>query len=252
MEKIKFDWQQTKSTGTVEPLISHFKISFYIILLLILVSCVKTIEGVENINDHINLKYNLTIDNQNDEINFEFGIWMFKDKKADKNYISNWLNTKFNHLNVLEPINVLWLDFSAKNEKEAIDNVVEFLKLNKFSIRRYSSTGYFGLFENNKWIPQYPETWSDKLDPRTINNHGRVFLAHQISSKLNKPIFISSGAFSIETETHAFISFNKALKQFNEVKEWSLFADNFKVGNIVQTNNYSTFDHNGVKIFILN
>lgn len=254
MDNEKFDWQQKKHSKSDYSLlgliISYLKKPSYIIFFILLVSCVKI--GVENPNEYIDLKYNLTIPNQNDEVNFDLGIWMFNEKKADKKYISNWLNTRYLNRVLLEPINVLWLDFRAQNKAEAINNIVEFLKLNNFLIRKYSSTGYYGFFENNIWIPQYPETWSDKLDPRTINNHGRVFSAHQIKSKLNNPVFISSAAFSIESETHAFISFDNALKQFNEVNKWRVFKNNFKVGNIIQTKIYSTSDHNGLKIFILN
>lgn len=256
--KIK-SWGLNKNTGKEyyikkKHLLFTFPISpigrtIPFIFIILLISCTKEIK---DLNENIELKHNFKVVTEKDQVNFDLGIWMFKDMIADKNYIANWLNTRHDSKSILEPINIIWIDLKAKDKTEASNNVVQFLKQNGFVNRRYSSTGYSSFFDNIEWIPQYPETWSDKADPRTINNHGRIFLAHKTSSKSNNLVFVSSGAFSIESETHAFISFKNSLKQFNEVSEWRIYKNNLDIGNIIQTTNYSTFDHEGVIVFILN
>lgn len=218
-----------------------------------LFSCSESKITLEKRTPQIKINYNFNLSDKNDQVNFDFSIWMFKNNNnPDKNSIANWLNIAHQSKTILEPINVLWIDFRAKTKSEAINNNIKFLTLNNFLMRSGSSKGYFGFFENKEWIEQYKDTWSDKKDPLTINNHGRTFLAHKVISKSGNTVFISSGAFSIESEKHLFVSFNDALKQFNEVDDWWVYKENMDVGNLVEMNNYSTFDHKGVKVFVLN
>ena len=230
----------------------NLNIVFFITSLIIIVSCSDHDDSWEIKNKTFNLSENIIISNKSNEtINFDFGIWMFNQQKTDINAIANWINIKKNGKIILEPINVLWIDYKANSQVEAIKNITDFLHSNNIMNRNGSSNGYYGLFDNNNWIPQHQETWSNMKTPATINNHGRVFLAHKIMSNLQNPVFISSGAFSIESEKHYLISFNDALEQIKERNEWRIFDKRYKTENIIVTNKYTTFDHNGTKIFIL-
>jgi hypothetical protein len=224
-----------------------------LILFIIILSCSDKNNLFEFKKETISLKENIIVSNNNNEsVDFDFGLWMFNNKEPDADFIANWINVKLEGKRILEPINVLWVDYKAKNKAEAIKNITSFLFSNGFLIRSGSSTGYYAFFDNNNWIHQYEETWSNKKNPNTINNHGRVFLAHEVKSNLNNPVFLSSGAFSIESERHFLISFDTALKQLNEVNEWTIFDNSYKAKNITSNYAYTTFDHKGVKIFILN
>lgn len=222
-----------------------------LVLFLILYSCSENnINIPQQKTPDIPLEYNFKLTDKNTA--FKFGIWMFKHKGHNKNSIANWISVQHLGKDVLEPINVLWLDFKAKSKEESTNNVIKFLELNNFIMRSGSSVGYFSFFEDFEWVPQYKATWSDKLNPNTINNHGRTFLSHQINDNLGKSFFVSSGAFSIEDEKHLFISFKDALNQFKEVEDWSIYLENLDAGNIIKFENYDTFDHEGIKVFILN
>ena len=37
-----------------------------------------------------------------------------------------------------------------------------------------------------------------------------------------------------------------------ETKEWKVFRNRFKAANIIQEHNYTTFDHEGIIVFVLN
>jgi hypothetical protein len=230
----------------------NLNIVFFITSLIIIVSCSAKDDSLEMKNKTFNLSENIIISSKSDEtINFDFGIWMFNRERADVNAIANWINIKKDGKIILEPINILWIDYRANNQVETIKNITDFLHSNNIMNRNGSSTGYYGLFDNNNWIPQHQETWSNMENPLTTNNHGRVFLAHKVMSNLQNPVFISSGAFSIESEKHYLISFNDALEQMKEINEWKIFDNRYKTRNIIVTDNYTTFDHNGIKIFIL-
>jgi len=159
---------------------------------------------------------------------------------------------KKNGKTILEPINIIWVDFRATNKNEAIENITTFLNDNGFLLRNGSSNGYYGLFDSSEWIHQYKETWSDNQNPNTINNHGRIFLSHQLKSNLNNAVFISTGAFSIEDQNHYLISFDDALKKIDKTGQWQIFKNRFISNNIIQNNDYITYDHKGIKVFVLN
>jgi len=226
---------------------------FSAFLIMFIFSCSKKQPYLEYQKKAINLRNNITVfNNRNETISFDFGMWMFNERKLEVDAIANWIGIKQKGKSILEPINIIWVDYKANTKNEARENITTFLNANDFLIRNGSSVGYYGLFENNNWIPQYKETWSDKEDPKTINNHGRIFPAHKITSNLNNPVFVSTGAFSIEDELHYLVSFNDALKKMKETKEWKVFRNRFKAANIIQEHNYTTFDHEGIIVFVLN
>lgn len=229
----------------------NIKKTLHIYLFILLCSCSENNILLEPKTPALKFKYKLTIPKNNSFVSFNFGIWMFKANYINKNAIANWINVEHLGKKVLEPINVVWVDFRAKNKEESTENIISFLTQNNFLMRSGSSIGYSSFFEDYQWVGQYQETWSNKLDPNTINNHGRIFLSHQIKTESNGSFFVSSGAFSVESEKHLFISFKEALQQFNAVKGWSLYKDKLNVGNSIVFDNYSTFDHEGIKVFIL-
>ena len=154
-------------------------------------------------------------------------MWMFSEKQFEVNAIADWIGVKKNGKTILEPINIIWVDFRATNKNEAIENITTFLNDNGFLLRNGSSNGYYGLFDSSEWIHQYKETWSDNQNPNTINNHGRIFLSHQLKSNLNNAVFISTGAFSIEDQNHYLISFDDALKKIDKTGQWQIFKNRF-------------------------
>ncbi|MCL7754033.1 hypothetical protein [Polaribacter sp. Z022] len=228
-----------------------FKKISYTIFILLFVSCSKNKISFEKRTSPLNLDYHFFFNDKEDQLNFSMGIWMFNARNESENSIANWINVEHLGKTILEPINVLWIDFKANNKTEAINNIVNFLTLNNFIMRSGSSIGYHSFFDDFKWISQYQETWSSHENPNTINNHGRIFLGHQVKSSLNQNVYISSGAFSIENEKHLFISFKDALKDFNNVDQWKTYDENLNIGNKVESGNFSTFDHEGLKVFVL-
>ncbi|WP_299012152.1 hypothetical protein [uncultured Polaribacter sp.] len=229
-----------------------FKKNILLVLMFVCISCSKNETLFEEKTENINLAYTIDLKDKKNNILFDFGIWMFKNKEPNQNGIANWLNIPHQNKEILEPINVLWIDLKSKNEEEATNAILFFLKQNGLAERKGSSTGYATFFEDYQWKEQYRETWSDKQDPITVNNHGRIFVAHKTKyQNQDKDFFVSTGAFSIEDEQHLFVSFKEAQEQFKVLENWRLHANALKVGNIINTNNISTFDREGVKVFIL-
>ena len=172
-----------------------FRASFLFVLFLLTTSCSDKTDVFELRQEQVSISENILINRKNkEELNLEVGLWMFNKKTPEINSIANWIGIKQNGKAILEPINIIWLDFIATNKLEAEENIVNFLKTNGFLMRSGSSTGYYGLFENETWITQYMETWSDNANPTTINNHGRIFLAHELKDNTNNTFFVSTGA----------------------------------------------------------
>jgi hypothetical protein len=188
---------------------------------------------------------------QEEKTSVDIGIWMFKTKELNLNSIANWIGVQNEGKFILEPINVVWVDYVSKSKQEAEEKVITFLINNNFLHRSGSSIGYAAVFEQNYWIEQYRETWSDKLNPNTINNHGRVFLGFETKTNEGNRAFVSTGAFSVEDEKHLFLSFDDALKQFNETEIWKIYSEYLSVNNVVKNYWFSTFDHRKIKTFIL-
>lgn len=216
-------------------------------------SCSEDIISLEEKAPDIKLKYSLSIQDKNTINTFNFGIWMFKEQHNHKNAIANWLNIPHSKKEILEPINILWVDFKSKTKKEASEKIASFLALNGLILRNGSSTGYSSFFKDYEWSAQFKETWSDNTNPATINNHGRIFISNNLKNdEEDNFLFVTSGAFSVETEAHLFLSFKDAVNQFNAVDNWRLYNSKLKVGNKINTSEISTFDHEGVKVFVLN
>lgn len=231
------------------------RLVIYLVFICLLWSCSKTEEDIftnivpENIPIFL-LSNSFTIHKNNIEnISLNMGLWMFKEKKYEKKSIANWIDVQHEGKFILEPINVIWVDFKATSKNEAKQKILTYLETNKFIHRSGSSIGYFGYFGSSNWVSQFRETWSDKQNPSTINNHGRIFLNFETTTSNGQKVFITSGAFSIENEKHLFVSFDKALDAFNNTQTWQLYSENLNVHQILNDYTYTTFDHKRVKIF---
>ena len=124
---------------------------------------------------------------------------------------------------ILEPINVMWIDYTAENHEEARGNVQDYLEQADFELEAPGSSlfpnhsyGYWGWYDGGMvtdMVRQWPatSTWVDALQP-TENNHGRVFATVNVGTEEN-PAFYTLGAFSRESsrdEGHKFLSFDAA------------------------------------------
>lgn len=221
--------------------------------------------NIENPNS-LNLMYNLNYTNSQDlECNTEFCIWMLKE-----NEIANWMDNAYeNELTIYEPINVIWLDYRAKTEEEAIENVFVFMVNNFFFQEGINSLGiplhtygYTALYDINTIINQFPleAAWVDAQHP-SENNHGRVFPSFKVNTNKNSSVFVTLGAFSRESEWnmltqkgHDLVSFNQARDALSENGDWKTEKLNLNIGNQYKAElekDYCTLDHNGTKMFTL-
>ncbi len=160
------------------------------------------------------------------------GIWMFKSpnagilpttrtkpKKLEATAIADWLDTEGppepGDLYILEPINVIWIDYTATDKAEARQNVKAYLshpdRITKFFeegglLHSYGYWGWYADFDGNNgdFEPQWPakDAWVDQKHPAG-NNHGRVFASVNVGTQ-KEPVFYTLGAFSRETEYFSF------------------------------------------------
>lgn len=214
--------------------------------------------NVENPNN-LNLMYNLDYTNSQDiQCNTNFCIWMLKENK-----IANWMGKAYEReLTVFEPINIIWVDYRAKNEEEAANNVSTFLTNNNFfqEAAPFHTDGYYALYDRNTIINQHPinAAWVDAQHP-SENNHGRIFPTYRVNSNKISPVFITLGAFSREGEWygltgHDLISFNQARDALSANGDWEAEALKLNIGNQYKAElekDYCTLDHNGTQIFTL-
>jgi hypothetical protein len=134
---------------------------------------------------------------------------MHSEQRFDRDAIANWLDVPYEGKDLLEPVNVLWLDPAARSEEEARDNVVDFLDDCGFEregdaffglVPRHS-TGYYASYGGGVWKRQYDpdDAWvQGLLGGQFTNNHGRIFPSSSVLSTIGRPVYLTSGAFSRE------------------------------------------------------
>jgi len=203
---------------------------------------------------------------QIDTIDTNIGIWMFDEYKD----IAHWLGRPYKGKSVLEPINVIWIDNVSKNEAQAKLKILEFMLNNEFFIEPYSSVlhshGYQGLYEikgeNSIFKPQFPTNaaWVNRPIPLE-NNHARLFPSQKIITKDNAVAFITLGVFSRENKAtvkkcrHSYNSFNISRDSLTKLDNWKVSPDLLHLGNEYPFNDdvdFTTVEHDGTKVFILN
>ena len=173
---------------------------------------------------------------------------MFKEQTLEFDAIANWFTQP--ELNLLEPINVIWIDYSAANAQEAYKNVSVFLLKKNFKSETGSvevppgsgayfpkhTTGYFGYYDN---------LWPNE------SNHGRIFPSY--NAGIDNPVYYTLGSFSregtaINNPPHPFMSFERAqlaLIRDPIPEEWEYEKIDVNWGNVI-----STDDHSGVAIIV--
>jgi hypothetical protein len=207
------------------------------------------------------------------------GVWMHKAQRLDREAIADWLAVPYEGKRLLEPINVLWIDTVAKNEQDAIDGLVDFLRTCGFrregdvlgQIPRHSS-GYSASYGGNVWRQQYDpdDAWVQAfLGGQLTNNHGRIFPSFALSATGGRSAFLTLGAFSREgpagnpfilgvdcllkrENCHPFRSFDQARNELDcGVREWRVSGP-FDFRNRYPLSlglSFSTADHSGVLVF---
>lgn len=226
-----------------------------IILTLLWHSCSKNdtivTKPINEIRNPYKLPLTFTYLHQQNEFNSQatIGLWMFKN-----DHIANWLGEDDNGKEIYEPINVLWIDYSADTKEEALFNISEFLIANGYKTRRGSSTGYFsyiGVQPSPEFTPQSPtdKTWSDG-NAWQENNHGRLFTASSASGGA----FYSLISLSRETAvTHHFVSFKSARESLKAQKSWQLEQVLTNIANAYppgSNEHFSTKDHDAISVFV--
>lgn len=207
----------------------------------------------------------------------DVGLWMFKRDEKSFNAIADWSGKEyqiFANKRILEPINVLWVDFTSTTKQEATDKVYAFMtESGQFIIETplifnipTHTWGYFAFSSEVNGIeqccdPSHNWTWVDVKHPAE-NNHGRIFPAIQATSSIGDQVFITSGAFSREGayniilnppigQGHDFISFNEARDVINVQGGWKVEAM-IRAGNeysLTELLPYTTVDHDGIRVF---
>jgi len=203
----------------------------------------------------------------------DIGLWMFKQKDLSTDAIADWIGIPYLEKTLLEPINVLWIDFDSTTEQEARDKVSSFLKSkdNDFHTEPFLHTAdYYGFYRDwvsdPQWKGLYPffpvrAAWVDAGWPGE-NNHGRIFPAVRIFTTSGDPAFVTSGAFSRESgvdlidelKGHYFISFNIARNKLRKTDRW-IELPRESVGNVYKWDRFRDFttgDHDGeIRVFAL-
>ncbi|MCX6827700.1 MAG: hypothetical protein NT002_00210 [candidate division Zixibacteria bacterium] len=202
----------------------------------------------------------------------ELGVWMFNQNVIPlrSDAIAHWavpLCDPFGKL--LEPINVIWVDYSARSAEEARDNVQAYLVANHFfqepnsvSGIRHHSFPYYGAYKPNQLELQLPndKTWVDFAWP-SENNHGRIFPAFEAGKDEKFPVYYTLGAFSRESVWdpihllfHCFISFDMAQEALTgNLAGWNYEDIQNNWGNVmkpIQEGYYNTADHEGVAVLV--
>lgn len=230
------------------------KITKLILIILIFISCSKD-EPIPPPSLNYIHTYETKFPSTNEQISFDIGIWMFRNEgnepQLEFDFIADWLD---DDLGLLEPINLMWIDYKSSNRTEAIDKIEDFFIDNQFVQRDNSSIGYWGFIEND-WISQYNDqkdvTFSDVEFAFQENHHGRVFMAKELITPNGQKYFVTTAAFSKETSLHDFISFNESRDIFNAANGWVEKENNLDIGNIFNDENYTTADNSGLRVFTL-
>jgi hypothetical protein len=208
------------------------------------------------------------------------GVWMHRAPVFERGAVADWLGIPYLGKELLEPINVLWVDPLARSEDEARDNVVAFLDRCGFDregnvffgeIPRHSS-GYYASYGTGIWREQYDpdDAWVERRFLRGIvdSNHGRIFPSHAVLSARGQSVYFTSGAFSREgplgtlgsgaeclfarERCHPFRSFNEARDALNcGARGWSVHAPRADFANRYPPSlglSFSTADHDGVLV----
>jgi len=192
------------------------------------------------------------------EIAFEHGFpavgkWLYQ---ADMQQ-AHWLGFKWNDKNLIEPINIVFIDTISKTVSESNDRLLENLKKAGYSVKPHHSSGYIG-YIGGSFYPQLPRVkyhaFSNEI-AEIDNNHGRIFGPCYYDGK-----YFYTAAFSREVIAplskleHHFSSFDRARDELSQ----SLDKNSaYKIVGFINLNNAiigdkenTTADHDGVAVVL--
>jgi hypothetical protein len=176
------------------------------------------------------------------------GKWMYQDDLEK----AHWLGIPWEGKNLIEPINVVFVDAVSKTADESIGNLVENLTRGEFTDRTHHSSGYVGAI-GGVFYPQLPReryhAYSNAV-AEIPNNHGRIFGPCHYQGKF---IFIAAFSREIiepgEKVLHHYGSFKRArdeLSQSLDKKSSYKITGFVNLGNaIVNDAENTTADHDG-------
>jgi hypothetical protein len=181
------------------------------------------------------------------------GKWMYQEDMQK----AHWLGLKWENKNLIEPVNVVFIDSISKTQSESNDRLIENLLRAGYAKKPHHSSGYIG-YIGDTFYPQLPRekysAFSNKI-AEIDNNHGRIFGPHHHNGK-----FIYTAAFSREVIDplskimHHYGSFNRARDELSQsLDKISAFKivrfinlENTIIGNEENT----TADHDGVAVVL--
>ena len=197
----------------------------------------------------------------------DLGLWMFDSQNLSTDNICDWLGIEHRGRRLLEPVNVVWIDFTAVDAADAGAKVHDYLTSCNFRIERPPLHSPWGIFP--PYTGWYAGHWHDMTRDRATYvdadhpaacNHGRVFGSHQ-GVATSGTAFFTMGAFSRESSAstgHAYESFNDARVRVAEgivdhrpPDDWVVVPQFWHPGNEIGTGTeFYTHNHNGVQIIV--
>jgi hypothetical protein len=182
------------------------------------------------------------------------GKWLYQDDLQK----AHWLGLKWEGKNLIEPINVIFVDSVSKNMAESIDQLYKNLKKAGYSDKAHHSSGYIG-YLGDRFYPQLPRERHHAFsnEPAELNNnHGRIFGPCRHDGK-----YIYTAAFSrekidpVSKIMHHFGSFDRARDELSQkLHKKSAFRIAGFVGMdnaIFNDQEYTTADHDGMAVILV-
>jgi hypothetical protein len=179
--------------------------------------------------------------------------WMYQENMEK----AHWLGLKWENKNLIEPINIVFIDAISKTVAESNDRLTENLIKAGYSKKPHHSSGYIS-YIGNAFYPQLPREKYHAFSNRVAeidNNHGRIFGPYRHNGK-----YVYSGAFSREViepfskMRHHYGSFDRARDELSQSLDKN---SEFKIVKFINLNNTivgdtenTTGDHDGVAVVL--
>jgi len=181
------------------------------------------------------------------------GKWMYQ---ADKQR-AHWLGMKYRDKNLIEPINIIFIDSISKSAEEAMQRLTSELLQAGYPGRALHTGGYQGFIDTG-FYQQLPREKNHAFSNHVAemnNNHARVFGPHFFG---NSYLFIAAlsreNIAPFDSVKHSFASFNRARDEFAESLDQK---SNYKIIDYVCMHNFilndslnTTADHDGIAILL--
>jgi hypothetical protein len=179
--------------------------------------------------------------------------WMYQENLQK----AHWLGLKWDNKNLIEPINIVFIDAVSQTVSESNDRLIENLNKVGYSKMPHHSSGYVG-YIGGIFYPQLPRekyhAFSNEI-AEIDNNHGRIFGPCRYHGK-----YIYTAAFSREVIEplskimHHYGSFNRARDELSQSLDK---RSAFKIVGFINLNNAiignkenTTAEHDGVAVVL--